>query len=473
MDQPAARRRRGRALAIGCLGGTERHWRERGEPAGARTAGIRTYALSGLTGGLSGTLGESMPEAGRALVPALSLAVFAAVFAVFKWREMVAQGDFSVTGVIAALATFLLGILAVLGDPAVAAAGAIALVAVLASRDALHDFVRALRWEELRSALLLLAMTFVILPLLPQKGIGPGELLDLRRIWVLAIVLAGVSFLGYIAVRSLGPGRGPVVAGLAGGRVSSTAVAVTSARETREGASAPVAAAGALAASAVSVARTLVLAVALLGTMPARALAFVAIALVFAGGAVVLAWRSGVLAGTAPQERPGGEGASAKPAGAQYANPFDIGTVLQFAALLGAAAIAGPGASAVAPSTTMRRPPSVIWSPARSAPRLTFLPLTKVPSALPMSMMEMAPSGETSITEWMRETFSSSSTRCADARRPILMISRLNCSLRTSSLPRNTLRVMGVAMVSRVVGWVPATGRRMPASPCRASPRGS
>ena len=86
-----------------------------------------------------------------------------------------------------------------------------------------------------------------------------------------------------------------------------------------------------------------------------------------------------------------------------------------------------------APRRTIRRPPSVIWSPERSAPRLTFLPLTNVPSALPMSMIEMAPSGATSMTEWMREIFSSSRQRCAEASRPILMISRLNCSLRTSS----------------------------------------
>src|SRR5512138_930194 len=63
-----------------------------------------------------------------------------------------------------------------------------------------------------------------------------------------------------------------------------------------------------------------------------------------------------------------------------------------------------------------------------------------------MSMIERFPSGDTSITEWMREIFSSSRHRCAEASRPILMISRLNCSLRTSSSPRKTLRVIGVGM---------------------------
>jgi hypothetical protein len=108
-----------------------------------------------------------------------------------------------------------------------------------------------------------------------------------------------------------------------------------------------------------------------------------------------------------------------------------------------------PGAAGAAcgASTTIRSPPSVIWSPSFSAPRETFLPLTKVPSALPMSMMEIAPSGATSMTEWMREIFSSSRQRWAVASRPILMISRVKCSVRTSSFPRKTLSVMGVGMI--------------------------
>src|SRR6266511_1333912 len=109
-------------------------------------------------------------------------------------------------------------------------------------------------------------------------------------------------------------------------------------------------------------------------------------------------------------------------------------------------------ATASRPSTTMRRPPSVIWSPSFSAPRETFLPLTKVPSALPMSMIEIAPSGATSMTEWMREIFSSSRQRWAEARRPILMISRVNCSVRTSSVPRKTLRMRDVGKIERSPG---------------------
>src|SRR5512141_1451222 len=73
-----------------------------------------------------------------------------------------------------------------------------------------------------------------------------------------------------------------------------------------------------------------------------------------------------------------------------------------------------------------------------------------------MSMMEGFPSGDTSITEWIREIFSSSRQRCAEASRPILMISRLNCSLRTRSSPRKTLRGIGVGMVG---GGLQGAGR--------------
>lgn len=104
--------RLGLALAIGLLVGLERGWRERDAPDGARTAGIRTYAITGLLGGLFAALAKSV-AAPSVLIA--GLLAFTAVFAWYKSREAIQDADFSVTGVVAALGVFVLGALAVAG----------------------------------------------------------------------------------------------------------------------------------------------------------------------------------------------------------------------------------------------------------------------------------------------------------------------------------------------------------------------
>jgi uncharacterized membrane protein YhiD involved in acid resistance len=105
--------RLGLALAIGLLVGLERGWRERDEPAGSRTAGIRTYAVAGLLGGVLASLSEELASPGVFYVGFLG---FAAVFASFAWTEARTDETYSVTGVIAAIAVFSLGGLAVVGS---------------------------------------------------------------------------------------------------------------------------------------------------------------------------------------------------------------------------------------------------------------------------------------------------------------------------------------------------------------------
>ena len=102
--------RLGLALAIGLLVGLERGWRERDAPEGSRTAGIRTYGISGLLGGASAALADALDDVS---VLVASFLGFAVVFAWFKAREASHDEDFSVTGVFAGLGVFLLGALAV------------------------------------------------------------------------------------------------------------------------------------------------------------------------------------------------------------------------------------------------------------------------------------------------------------------------------------------------------------------------
>src|SRR6185369_7813955 len=161
--------RLGLALAIGFLVGVERGWHAREVADGGRTAGIRTYALTGLLGGVSALLGQSL---GGWAFAGVGLP-FAAAFILFKQREERDEGEYSVTGVVAALLVYALGAYATIGDWQVAAAAAVVATGLLASKGVLHGWLKRLTWPELRGALVLLAMSFVALPLLPDKGYGP------------------------------------------------------------------------------------------------------------------------------------------------------------------------------------------------------------------------------------------------------------------------------------------------------------
>lgn len=308
--------RLGLALAIGLLIGVERGWREREQAEGGRTAGLRTFALVGLLGGIAGALYDL---AGPLPFAAVFLG-FAGAFTLFKWRESEREGDFGATTLVAALLTFLLGTLAVLGTMTVAAAAAVAMAALLAAKRWLHSWIATLTWAELRAMLILLAMSFIALPVLPDRGFGPYGAINPYDLWLMTTAIAGVSFIGYVAVKVVGTRYGALVAGVAGGLVSSTAATIDAARRVGEQPKAVrINLAGALAASAIMFLRMLVI-VALFG---ASHLALLAGPL--AGAALVLLATSVALGARRTGE--GGDGAT-------FSNPLEFAAVLRFAALL-------------------------------------------------------------------------------------------------------------------------------------------
>jgi uncharacterized membrane protein (DUF4010 family) len=217
------------ALAIGLLIGVERGWQERAGKDGSRAAGVRTYALIGLLGGVCALLNTF---AGNYFL-GLALLALAGCLALFEWREAEASDSSSATGLIAGLVAFALGAYAVLGDMIVAGASGIAATLILAERKALHDFVENLTWQELRSALLLLVMSFVFLPLLPNHPVDPWGALNPRQLWLMVVIIAALSYVGYVCVRVAGERAGLIYAAAAGGLVSSTTVTWTYARLAR------------------------------------------------------------------------------------------------------------------------------------------------------------------------------------------------------------------------------------------------
>ena len=309
------------ALAIGLVIGIERGWKQRGEAEGERAAGLRTHALSGLLGGIWGALALNTGQAGVIAV-ALAFAAFTAAIAVFRYREMVHDKTFGATTVVAAMLAFALGALAVTGDRTAAAAAGVATAMLLALKAALHEWVKRLTWEELRAGLILLAMSVILLPLLPDRELSPSFPVNPHEIWLLTILIAALSFAGYVAIRLAGPSIGVLLSGLAGGLVSSTAVTLNMARLARaDGERCNIFAAGVLVASAVMMLRVLII-VSIVNT---ALLAPIAAPLLL--GAFALAGIAGYLANWGREDCPVG-----KPLALQ--NPFELRVVLEFGALL-------------------------------------------------------------------------------------------------------------------------------------------
>lgn len=310
------------ALAVGLLVGLERGWQTREETDHQRAAGLRTFALTGLLGGLSGAVTTLTAP----VVLGLLFLGFAIAFTAFQLLEAREERDLSATSTVAGLVTFAIGAYAVLGDLVVAVAAAVAMTVLLALRDPLHRWVAQLRWEEIRAVLILLAMSFLLLPIMPREPVDPWGAVDPAEIWLLAILIAGLSFVGYVAVRVLGDRLGIAVAALAGGLASSTATTLALSRlgRGRPGAE-PVVAAGVLLSSAVMVGRVGVVVTLLAPDLLAvLAPALGAAALVMVIGALVLLRRDG----------------GAERLVLTISNPLELGTALKLALLIATVGVA-------------------------------------------------------------------------------------------------------------------------------------
>lgn len=219
------------AALIGLLIGIERGWRERKAESGTRTAGIRTFTLIGVLGGITGLIARTLEDKiAGAIVLGVMFLVFAVLFAWYRMRENIADKNFGFTTVVAALATFTLGAYALIGDQNIAAAIGVTVMLILVAREQLHGLLEKVTWPELRAATVLLTMTFLALPFIPDRSFGPYGGINPRQVWLLAVVLAAVSFLGYVAVKVMGRREGTLISSAAGGLVSSTAVTLAAAR---------------------------------------------------------------------------------------------------------------------------------------------------------------------------------------------------------------------------------------------------
>ena len=213
------------ALAIGLLIGLERGWQGRALPQGGRAAGLRTFAITGLLGGILASLPEDIA------VWSISMGLFSIglFMAIAYWRGW-AAGNQSMTTAVSLLLTFALGAFAVVGNTLLALGMAVIVAMLLNLKETLHGWLRKIQAVELRAGIQLLVLSIVILPNLPDTNLGPYNALNPYQLWWAVILIAGLSMAGHIAMRAVGASRGVMWTGLLGGLASSTATTLALSR---------------------------------------------------------------------------------------------------------------------------------------------------------------------------------------------------------------------------------------------------
>ncbi len=217
------------AGAIGLLIGFERGWQLRDEAPGQRVAGVRTFTMLALLGGLAGLTAAGSLQWVALLVTASAAGALLTGHAIEMWRDRTV----SATGAIAALATLLLGALASTGQYALAAVAAAALVALLSARKPLHALLLQSSEDDVKALVRLALVVLLVLPLLPDAAMGPYASLNPRRLWFVVAVVSAISFGGYVLTRWLGGKKGGLLAAAMGALISSTAVTLACAHAIR------------------------------------------------------------------------------------------------------------------------------------------------------------------------------------------------------------------------------------------------
>ena len=212
----------GIALALGLLVGIERGWQERAAAEGSRIAGIRTFGLIGLLGGLWALLASNSQYSDITL--GFAFVALAITLIVAHTVDRGTERNYGVTTIIAALITFVLGILTVLGEKSVAVAAAVATTILLSLKPVLHNWIQKVEVLELTAALKLLLISVVLLPVLPDQGFGPWQALNPYEIWWMVVLIASISFISYISMKLFGARHGLLLTAFLGGFASSTAV---------------------------------------------------------------------------------------------------------------------------------------------------------------------------------------------------------------------------------------------------------
>lgn len=305
------------ALILGLLIGLERGWSTREKRDGTRVAGMRTFGLLGLAGGMAGVISA------YSLVSFFIIGASALILIVGYFRSSRQDADsLSATTTIVGIITLATGYLAATSNGPLACAIAAVVVVVLSSRNQLHAFVKDLNETEIRAVARFALISLAVLPMLPDESFGPYGAWNPREIWGVVVIVCGLSFSGYVANRLWGQSRGTLITAALGSIVSSTAVSAALAHKLRDRKDADNSiTAGIALSSTVMLLRVLILSFALVP------FAFQALAMIIGPAAFMSAVYAAFLL---LRKKPGADGEQ----DFKLKNPFEFGPALLLAVLV-------------------------------------------------------------------------------------------------------------------------------------------
>jgi uncharacterized membrane protein (DUF4010 family) len=315
------------ALAVGLLVGIERE-QVKPDPPGSSLGGMRTYPIVALIGALATLL-----EPASMWLPLIALGGVFALVSISYAADVRRDKDHGATTEVAAIVTYLLGALAAskgvvepMADRLILVAGlGVALTFLLSSKPWFHRFAERVSRDDFYATVKFLIVAVIVLPLLPDRAVGPLDAINPRHLGILVVTISGLSFVGYVAMRLLGTRRGVLLGAALGGLVSSTATTLSFATRTKqEPALAPAAAGGIAAAWTIMLGRVAVLVV-LVNPPLLRTLAIPL-------GAMTVA----ALAGLALTFRR----SDGDPAAPELKNPFELGSAIKVTLAFGVVLLA-------------------------------------------------------------------------------------------------------------------------------------
>lgn len=246
------------ALGVGLLIGIERGWYGRKEDEGDRIAGIRTFSLVGLLGGIWAIL---IPFTGEWILGIVFLGFTALVIASYIFEITVKKTeDIGITTEVALLLTFSIGAWSALGYQLEALGSAVAVISLLSLKPVLHKWLQKIEMDVIYAGIKLLVISVILLPVLPNRGFGPWDTLNPYWIWWMVVLISAISFIGYLMVKYAGENNGTLITAIIGGLASSTAVTISMSQfaKQRSKSTSHIFIAGALVASSIMLVRVFI-----------------------------------------------------------------------------------------------------------------------------------------------------------------------------------------------------------------------
>ena len=213
------------SLGLGLLVGMQR------QAANSKTAGIRTFPLITITGTICGLLAK---EFDGWILAAGFIAIAALLVVANVLRPKKDHDDIGITTEVAALLMYAMGAYLVFGEMIIAVVITGLVTVLLHFKTTLHGWVDKFGQEDLKAIMQFVLISMIILPVLPDKTFDRYESLNPKNIWLMVVLIVGISLVGYFIYKFVGSKAGVLLGGILGGLISSTATTISYSRMARK-----------------------------------------------------------------------------------------------------------------------------------------------------------------------------------------------------------------------------------------------